>query len=238
MNVSPEQMAAEGISPDSKVSKEGMALSGLSPRAFQKVVDGDLLPAHGAAIGEAMRGESSESQDRLVDWLRKQRTRYNANEIRDIAEQWKRFEGEMPAEDESLPEAQSTIPGMEDVAQKNYFGEKAQIQEDIRSRLRGDKKLFGLLSKAEPADKLQKTGTNVIDTEGNKAIAQSAGQILEVYQKLVNKAGPMEGIIIDAARKVANGASVSDAAEQAYPAIRAEIEGILKPGKQSAAGGQ
>ena len=229
--ITPEEMAREGISPEGKVSKEGIALSGLSDRAFQKVVDGSLLPAHGAVIGEKLRGQTA-TQDSMIDWLKKQKVRYNANEIGDIAEQWKRFEENGPASvREDNPQGSMFD---EDVAQKNYFGEKAQIQEEIRSKLRGDKKLFGLLGKQTVADKLEGAGKNVIDAEGNQGVATKAAQILEVYSKLVNKAGGMENIITDAARKVAEGMSVSDATADAYPRISAEIERILNPSAKNA----
>ncbi len=230
-NVTPEEMEREGISPEGKIAKEGVALAGLSDRAFQRVVDGTLLAAHGAAIGETLRGQPA-TQDSMIDWLRKQRTRYNANEIRDIAEQWKRFEqnGPPPSPEEA---AQGSMFD-EDVAQKNYFGEKAQIQEEIRQKMKGDKKLFGLLGKESAAVKLEGTGSNVIDVEGNKSVASKAAQLLEVYGKLVNKAGPMEDIITDAARKVAGGMSISDATAEAYPRISAEVEKILRPGGKEA----
>lgn len=231
----PDDLEREGISTDTKISREGIQLAGLSDRAFGKVVNGDLLPSHGAVIGNVLRGQP-ESQDSLIDWLKTQKTRYNANEISDIAEQWARFKqadiaATMPdIKPEDLADQQNLFGDFDpDVAQKQLFGEKAQVQEEIRQRLSKDKRLFGLLSKDSAASRLEGTGKNVIDVAGNKSVAQSAGQILEVYQKLVNKAGPMEGIIVDAAKKVAEGLSVTDAAESAYPRIRAEVEGILNP---------
>lgn len=230
MGLAPQDMESEGISPDSRVSKEGLALSGLSDRAFTKVVDGDLLTSHGAVIGEKLRGKP-ETQDSLIAWLKKQKVRYNANEIGDIVDQWERFDQNGPA-----PTKEDSAQGRmfdDDVAQTHYFGEKAKIQEEIRSKLKGDKKLFGLLSKQSAASKLESQAGNVIDVEGNRDVATVAAQLSEIYDKLVNRAGEMEDIVTDAAQKVANGMSKENAASEAYPKIREAIQRVIGPGKDA-----
>lgn len=223
----PEEMEQAGINPASKISREGMSLSGLSDQLFSRVVNGELLPSHGAVIGDLLRGDHV-SQKEVVDYLKrkdKQGTRYNTAQIESIIKTVLRTNAATGGETVNRDINQPGLFG-EDTIDKNFIGERAQIEDEIRTKLRGDKKLFGLVGKEGVANKLEGAG-NSINTSGNRQLSSEASQVLEYYDKLVDKSGPVDEALISAAKDVAKGSTVPEAAEKAYGKVREEVARLL-----------
>lgn len=227
-NITPEDLAKYKISPTSKLAVQGMALSKLEPTIYRQVVDGKMTPTRGALIGDLI-GTDHAAQQAAVDFFKqsdRRGTRYNDAEAADIIRSIKNT----PEATEELP----TLFGVDEV-RRNLFGERAQVSAAIGKRLAREKGLFNLVSKKSNAEQLTGAG-NILNAEDNQKISQEAAQVMAVYDKLKFSSGTVADALNEAAKKVAEGADLEHATNEAYNRIKDGVAEILGGGKSGSTG--
>lgn len=137
---------------------------------------------------------------------------------------------------QTIIEAESMVRDMLSVAttdeqQDNLFGaeetrrmllkERAQVRAAAMRKLRKDKSVFTMLSKDE---QIVTEEGNVLQSDANQKRAQTDARLIEIIDRLSNRAGPVSDAFNAAARNVGGGQSPAGAAEGFVRAVRGTIE--------------
>jgi hypothetical protein len=209
-----EDLKKEGLSLKKSVANEGLALSRLSDELFDRVVDGDIDPKIGAAIGEATE-LASDQEAILKDIKRKEKsgTKVTPDQIRESARLVK-----------AAPSFNQTTQDLfgEHNETRNLFVEMGEVSDYIQKQLASEKRVFGSVSDKARGEQLSKGG-NVIKPEENAKIANSAAQQRELYSKRSLQAGPIHSALKEAAERLAEGDSPNEVKQSAYKEIREHL---------------
>lgn len=209
---SPEAMKNYGVSLSGPLAEGGAALSKLAPKFFDDVAAGRIPEQRGIAIAKA--APTPETQEALISMIRKAEGRGKSitNETIDELGRLTRQADTVSTQTDSLfgPESRT----------RNTVIERAEVSSFIRKRLAQEKNLFGGLTNTAKADTLGGKG-NVINTEMNKRVADNAAQHQEVYDKLSTRTGPVDDILRESAKRLAekdsNGSAIKP---EAYAGVR------------------
>ena len=98
----------------------------------------------------------------------------------------------------------------------------ARMEDYVRNRLASDKRLFGFVAKGERPSELARAG-NIIDVGKSKAIAGVAKQALDVFDKLIERTGPLNDAINEGANAVQAGESENSVRERVYNLIEKAV---------------
>lgn len=209
-----EQLEQRGIPLKEKIATDGIALSRLAPHLFDKVVHGGLSQEQGAIIGKHL--DDHESQSKLHDLIEKE-TKKGRKITNDVIRELAQTVQGAP----SHSEVQTSLFGSEETT-RNLALEKAELQAAVRQRLSRKKKLFGIVAKSKAAEELAKAG-NVIDQGKSKDVSQQAGQVLNIFDELKNKTGPVSAAINKATERIANGEDKKKVIDELHKQLVQEI---------------
>jgi hypothetical protein len=217
--MTPEDLAAEGVSLKGKIAKEGLALSHLAQPIFDDVIDGTLSPARGAVIGEGVKNPAD--QVSLYD-LMKSRERGGKRLTNDQVGELIRLTNRTATQTHNTgDDARGGLFGAEEMT-RSLLPEKAEVSDYVRKQLGTERKLFGAVSSQAAAEKLGEAG-NVIKAGENSAVAQRANQGLALYDKLSGSTGTIDTLLDRAAQSIADGEDSNDVKQRTYRAIKAEL---------------
>ncbi len=115
-------------------------------------------------------------------------------------------------------DGQTNLFGAEEMT-RSLLPEKAEVSTYVRKQLAAEKKLFGAVSTDAAAQRLGEAG-NVIQASENKAQFERTNQGVSLYDKLSTKAGPIDSLLDQAARSLADGENPNEVKQRAYRQIR------------------
>ena len=223
--VTAEDFKKWGLSPKIKIVSQGAEIAKLTPGLFRMVVDGDMTEERGALIGREL-GNDPAQQDALVGMIRKKQA------------SGKDFSDKAVENMIGLGKGGETVAGNqgglfpEDEQGQAALEQTANFVERIRAKLSGDRRLFSMASKSSNVEKLGKAG-NVLEADKNKAIAKDAAQVQAVYDKLKFNSGPINDLLRQAGKEIADGAKPKDIEDAYYgriqQAVADELGGGPKP---------
>jgi hypothetical protein len=213
------QLEAVGVPLREKVATEGLAIANLSDGLFSRVVQGSLPIERAAVIGAA--GISHEEQSKLMSLIDRRTVGgkpLNNDTIKELAD--------MVRDAPRSQNAQMSLFGGDD-ASESLAIQKAELTAGIRSQLRGEKKLFGTVSRKRNASSLAKAG-NVIDMEQSRQISEGAAQVLGIFDALKGKRGALSERINDAVVRISNGEKSAAVRDELYQWVARELPATLK----------
>jgi hypothetical protein len=217
--MTPAELEADGVSLKGKIAKEGFALSRLAKPIFEDVISGELSPARGAVLSGL---ESHPDQQAVYDLIRKREREKGHRLTNDQVEEMIRLNNRTSTVTESsADDAQGGLFGVEEMT-RSLLPEVADVSDYVRKQLKSEKKLFGAVASDAAAERLAEKG-NVIKAGENAQVAQRANQGIELYDKLSERSGPIDGILNRAARSLSDGEPPHDVKQRAYKAIREEL---------------
>jgi hypothetical protein len=94
-----------------------------------------------------------------------------------------------------------------------------------------DKKLFGLVSKSKHAGALEERSGSHIDTAKTGQISQESAAILEAYDRLKQRSGPVARELTIAEKRLHAGQPKTQVYAEARKRIIEELTRVLKGGK-------
>lgn len=169
--------------------REAVALSRLSPEAFDMVQAGVIPEGYAALIGDTVPNQSRHADliRELVgmDLSNAQQARLALGQILAV-----------PAKAETM----LTLFG-EETHLRSLLPERVKVLDGAIKALAADKRIFGTLERE--AGRIEQGG-NVLAHEGNQAKAEVAGQLKELIEKLATSRGVVSDLLNHAADSVAN----------------------------------
>lgn len=216
--LTPEELAANGISMKGRVAEDGLALSKLTGVLFDDVVRGGLTHRQGAIIG---KGNLSEAAQIAVVKFMAGHPNMREGALEEVVRRAGKS-GSKQVEQESLFGTNAY--------EESLFNEEAHLVADIKARLGQEKRLFSVVGNENAASRLAGAG-NKIEAERNAQIAGEAGEALGVFDALQDKSGPIADAIAQAAREVADGKPRKQVADQLYGIVRAEVSKAVRGGE-------
>ena len=217
--MTPADIAAKGIPIREKVSNDGISLAKLDDRTFRRVVDGSITPERGSIIGGS--GLSHAQMESLVGEVdargKKRGQEINNATLREMIDMAKAAPV-VRREERSLFGTTTE--------EKSLFASRAKLSANIREKLAGDRKLFGLVSKSKNADELAR-GNNSIDAARSGEISQEAANALSVYDTHKNLSGPISRALNDAAERIEAGEPHKKVLTDVYKRIHAGVREIV-----------
>lgn len=210
-----EEVKKLGLPLKKTVLTEGLALSRLSDGMFDQVIDGRLDPKRAAAIGEAT--DVPAEQESIMSGVRKAEKagrNITPDEIREMA----RLAKSAP----TTTQTSASLFGEEELT-KNLLMETAEVSDYIKKQIAQQKRDFGSVADKGKAARLESAG-NKIDHEKNAAESKGAAQRGELYDKLSARTGPLQDVLHDAAKDLADGGNATDVKQRAYERARDVID--------------
>lgn len=213
-----EDLRNRGLSLGAKVARDGLALSSLSDGIFDRVIQGDIPQGRGVVIGQELPNLADQSAIlQLIDSQGKKGVRLTDDEVRDMA----RF----VKSKESTTSTEATLFGDQFIEESNAVP-WVQLSTWVRKTLARDKQLFGFVAKSERAKELARAG-NIIDVEKSAGVADQAKIAGEVYDRLLNRAGPVSKALDEGAAKLAGGGDVQEVRAETYAKINGAVSEAL-----------
>ena len=219
-----DELTALGVPAKSALVRDAVGLATLSDPLFARVVSGEIEERIGGAIGAA--DLTPEGQAALVKVIERQQTKgrtLSPAQVRALAQDV----ASTPEVKAGSADGQTDIFGLlGDERTQNVAVEKAVLRDWARQQLARDKRLFGFVAKEGRAEELARAG-NTIDVEASKAIADEAGQVSAVFDRLANAAGPVSSALNAAAVRIGEGSPTSDVRSQLLADLRTAVAAEL-----------
>ena len=231
-NVTPEKLAADGVSLKGKVAADGAALSRLPEALWGKVYRGEVSTARGVAIGAS--GLQDHEMQLLHETVAKHESKGKKLSDGEVSE--------LAAHVKSAGETTQTTSNLfgDEEVKHNLFIEKAQLSSYLKQKLGQDKKLFGFVSKGNRAEKLAEGG-NTINVSESQKIADQSAKMEEIVNRLAHRSGPVADALHSGATKLAQGENLNDVRTELYERVHRAVAELLAPGSHHAgppAGGE
>ncbi len=222
----PEMLAEEGISVRGAVARDGIALAKLPDDLFNAVIVGKLQQQRAIQIATMLDDPADmRALAQSITELEKGGDHIRDDEIPELVR---------AVENAPKSEAvQETIFGTETI-RKNLVREKAQLSAWVKRELRSDHASFK--SAAKNAERLKK-GNNIIDAEASQAIADTAEQVGEIYDKLNRYQGPISEALNDATKRIAEGESADAVRQRLYARVHEEVRKAITGGREGSGPG-
>lgn len=208
-----------GVSVRGELAKLALGLANLSPTLFKQVVDEKIPVERGAIIGTHFK--TAVEQDALAAMLKRTEIRGKRLTNAEIAE-LANFVKTAGRRKETI----QSLFGDEEL-ERSLAIEKAQLSAWIKLRLLYDKRMFSYVSGKDVAEGLKRGNTNV-DVDKSKELARETRIIEEVWNRLVDKTGPVNKALNKAAKRLASNDSLNairhDLYRDASEAVREELQ--------------
>lgn len=211
LRVDPEMLAK--LSLRNSHARDARGLMKLSDDGFDMVTNRLVREDHAAFVGELTR--DPEMQEAVLRALIASSPR-NMAEARQIARDAQRAG---LARQEAG--AQGSLFGDDFDVQETLFKERAAVLSKALTQLRNDRKVFRTLVKER--DRIREAG-NELTEETNAARVQTDDTALELIERLVNRAGPLDDAL-NAAARTARGGSTRAGVTDFLATVRGAIEG-------------
>lgn len=192
---SPADLEAVGVSLRGKLAQDATALTHLNDRLFDRVARG-LIPID-KALAVAKHLHNPDLQDQLFRLL-DAREEAGKDLSPKVIEEMAREMAETPT---------TTTDGGDDLfgsiqSEESLFVPRNEIKVHVRGEMAREVNDFLAVASKRRAGRVAGAG-NVLDVEENRRIAQEADRVKNVFDKLVNRRGPISDALNDAAAKLA-----------------------------------
>ena len=216
--VTKEHAQASGLSMREHTANQGLAMAGLEPHAFGRVINGEITPARAAIIGGS--GLSHEQQRQLVKVLHKPQNR-------------KLTDGTVKNLADSAREAGSRTKTTRDLfgsneEEESLFVHRAKVEDGIKRSLAGDKRLFSLVSKSKAAQALEERGRSSIDVAETGKVGAEAASVLGVFDQLKHRNPHISRPLNRAAERIANGENAKTVEADTRREVSEYIKDVLE----------
>lgn len=191
-----EDMKSRNVSLKGKVAKNAQHLADLSDTAFHQLTTGFMDESRALAIGQNLKDH--DKQNRLLRMVRKRE-----DEGKNLTDS---TVAEMARMMDVVPRKQGGGGGLfgDDFAE-DLIAERGELVSSVRRALAGEARTFKDASSTRRGSALESTGTNVIDTEGNRTRAQQAAVANEDFNQRVNwKGDPLAELFNEYSQKLAD----------------------------------
>ena len=225
-NLSPEQADANGLSMSGPLTRDGMALAGLSEATWDKMVHGEIKESDAIAIGKATSDKGV--QDSLLEGIQKQRAKGKRLSAADVEEYARLNAGE------TVSETQQGLFG-EETTSRSTAWELGRLSNRILKQLGKDKRLFNLIADTDAAKEIQARTKSIIDTEKSGTIAAESKVAVAAYRKLSDRGGEVHELLREGARRIAEGEDESTVTADIYGRVQRAIGGLF--GRETADSG-
>jgi hypothetical protein len=213
-----EDVKRKGIPLREKIATDGLGIAALEPSLFNKVIDSELTESRAALLGKTGLTGAQQIDLYKLSETKAKKGKLTDDAFQELAESVKASQkgGVMTLD---LFGASAT--------EKSNALERASLTASIKQQMSRDKKLFGLVSRTKVAKDLARAG-NQIDIESSGKIADSASQLLGIFDQLKNQSGGISSILNSYANQVTDGKiTPAKAKAEAYK----EIAELIKTGK-------
>lgn len=195
-------------------ARDARGLMRLSDDGFDMVTNGLVREDHAAIVGELIgEGDMQEAVLRAMIGAKPR----SLAEARQVAADAYRAGLAKRADD-----AQSSLFGDDFDIAETLFKERATVMARAMTQLRNDRRVFSTLVKER--NRIKDAGNELTDA-GNTARAQTDGQALALIEKLVNRAGPLDDALTEAAQSIKAGANTRNAVSEFVGSVRRAIAG-------------
>lgn len=187
----PEEFKAEGVSLKGAVARDSFVMANLSEKLFRKLSLGQLDEKQALAIGTI---PNQEHQEQFAKFLEKE------TEKRDIPERVLQRMAQKITNTANVKTTEKTLFGEEE-SDQNLFLHRATLEAHALAKLSQEANLFAAVGTEKKAEQL-KRGSNVLDVNKNREIADEAKQSRAVLAKLVDRKGPIADAFNEAAQEL------------------------------------
>jgi hypothetical protein len=218
----PQVLEDEGVDITGKTAAEGLALANLSDDLFALVAKKQYPLQRAVLIGQMVPDHARQHDIvRMVEKAEKRGKHITDKVLLEV------INAALAAGVVQKTEhGQGALPEFEKWLQQTNLLERAELVARIKEMLGRDKRLFGFVSKAERAARLSEGG-NVINVEGSQAMADESARLIEVFNQLANRTGPIADALNSAATdwvNITNPAQRQQILEGLYGRIRQAVE--------------
>jgi hypothetical protein len=218
-DMTPDKLAAQGISIKGEKASQGMALSKLSPPLFAQVVRGELPVERAALIGEKLPEHGDQmtlvSQVDKAQRSGKQLTNGQIGEMADAV-----------AAGPRITTTETNLFGEESTT-RSTAAERGEVADYLRTQMAQEGGIFK--NAAKNAVRLTK-GNNVIDAARSQEIALLNDQGSELFKRLKNAPGPISDILNKAAARLARGENPNAVKQDALTEFQSAVPELVKSG--------
>lgn len=224
--ISRKDLENRGVPLQEKVANDGLALSKLSDRIFNGVIQGEIPESRAVVIGSKLSDKTQqEALLKLIQKEEKRGRRITNDVVAELADMTSTAPKKVEGETNLL-----TLLGF-DPEERSLAIEKAQITASIKRQLNKDKKLFGTVGKQGSAKQL-KRGGNTINVEESASISQNAGTTLTLFDDQKKYRGKIDDVLNESASRLANGESKEKIVREAKEEIERELQRKFKYGTE------
>jgi hypothetical protein len=206
---------AAGLPLSSGKAAKGLALQALPDGLFQAVVQGDMTINRGAIIGGS--GLSPEKQEEVFRLLNRNASMTDTT-LREYVQ--------AAFFSEQHTQGKLDILGAQ-VTTDNLL-ERSQLSASLITKLKKEKRLFGLVSQQRAAELLRSRAGNQINVEESEAVSDQAALVLGVFNKMKNATGPVSDALNAAANRVKAGESKRKVGAELEKAVMQGVEEELR----------
>jgi hypothetical protein len=208
-------LQARGVPLRERIAADGLALANLQDTLFDDLIQGRLPLERGIIIGSKIT--DPDQQLKLVELLRAE-GRVNADTVREYAD----FVHSAP----SQQVVQDTLFGAEETTQ-SLAKEKFRLAAAIREQISKDKTLFARVSKESAAQRLTEAGS-VINIEESQRIAAESERLLNVFDRLKYRTGPIAEMLNEGAEQIKAGGNINDIRASTYQRLSEALPEIVR----------
>ncbi len=187
--VSVESLREHGISLKNRVTADAVVLARLGSGAFARLLTGRLSEAVALAVARHLGDHAR--QDELINLLDRQRREISLRVVE-----------EMARELASTPTRQAPRRTLFGVEAESLFVQRCEVKAHVRAELRRDASDYAAVSSARRAERVSAAG-NVLVVDANKANADRAARLLDLFDRLASLTGPIAAAIDEATRQYA-----------------------------------
>ena len=161
------ELKQRGISLSERNASEGLALRGLAPQIWRKVVDETTPLSRAVAIGRS----GLRPEDQLQLFNRSEKGNWTSGKTAEFGQELKR-----------APLMAKQGGGLFDDEEFVNLAEfRAMFADRFKGRMRGDANLFGKISRSRNVNRIEQVGQNKIDTTSSQEQARQADQALQMF---------------------------------------------------------
>ncbi|OJW23185.1 MAG: hypothetical protein BGO49_27205 [Planctomycetales bacterium 71-10] len=215
-----DEIKAKGIPMRERIATEGLALSQLHPRAFDRVVSGELPTARAAIIGGS--GLTHEQQTDILSKLDKlpRGKQPTDSTVRNWIEDSK-----------AAPTATKKTASLfgDDEETVSLGLHRGALVSHVQDRLGREKKLFGTVARSRNANELERGG-NQINAEESGKISAAAAENLGTFNAVRNLRGEVSDLLNEGALRIHNGEKPREVYADIYRRLPAAVQAVYGGG--------
>lgn len=208
-----------GVSLSEAKAKQGLALAGLHPKLWKDYEGGALPEERAAMIGGS--GLNHAQQESLAKSLKRGTSNATLRELIDNAH----AAGKVKQQTRDL-----FGDSEEEVSLAHH---RAAAQAHVRESLLADNRLYGLVSKAKSAASIEERGAGRIEQGKAGEISQQSRELLDVFDRLKNRSGPVAAALSEAQERLHAGHPKKAVYADLRKRVLAEMERVLRGGKEA-----